>query len=204
MEPYYIMSTRTDIQLVNTCATPQWSGRIFTRRDYVSFAKFSMRPLALGHSLYMESSKNVMGHSLHQAFSYETFEIWMSHSLHVSPLNKHCTPTPKTGKILPSLIWKLFNGGLRIAGLKKFRFAFSSWPKIYYPEHYFWMLRSSNPAAGDSKFMEPVNREGTILTIKWQILSVGVSCTSTKLLLKELTSAPFFMAAVPNALSPLP
>ncbi len=48
------------------------------RRDYVSFAKISMRPLALGHSLYMEmfpSAKNVMGHSLHQAFSYETFEI---------------------------------------------------------------------------------------------------------------------------------
>ncbi len=33
---------------------------------------------ALGHSLYMKmspSSKNVMGHSLHQAFSYETFEF---------------------------------------------------------------------------------------------------------------------------------
>ncbi len=29
----------------------QWSGRIFTQRDYVSFAKFSMRPLALGRSL---------------------------------------------------------------------------------------------------------------------------------------------------------
>ncbi len=48
------------------------------RRDYVSFADFSMRPLVLGHSLYVEmslSAKNVMGHSLHQAFSYETFEI---------------------------------------------------------------------------------------------------------------------------------
>ena len=49
--------------------------------------------LALVHSLYVEmspSAKNVMGHSLHQAFSYETFEILMSHSLHVSPLPKHC------------------------------------------------------------------------------------------------------------------
>ena len=48
------------------------------RKDYVSFAKFSMRPFAPGHSLYMErspSAKNVMGYSLHQAFSYETFEI---------------------------------------------------------------------------------------------------------------------------------
>ncbi len=33
---------------------------------------------------------NLMGHNLHQAFSYETFEMWMSHSLHVSPLPKHC------------------------------------------------------------------------------------------------------------------
>ncbi len=77
----------------STSYSVQWSGRIFMRRDYVSFAKFSMRPLALGHSSYMEMSpnaKDVMGHSLHQAFSYETFEIWMGHSLHVSPLPKHC------------------------------------------------------------------------------------------------------------------
>ncbi len=75
--------------------TVQLSGRIFMPRDYVSFGKFSMRPLAFGHSLYMEMSpraKNVMGHSLHQASSYETFEIRMSHSLHVSPLPKHWTP----------------------------------------------------------------------------------------------------------------
>ncbi len=36
------------------------------------------------------SSNNLMRHGLHQAFSNETFEIWMSRSLHVSPLPEHC------------------------------------------------------------------------------------------------------------------
>ncbi len=39
---------------------------------------FNETAFGLGHLLYMEmspSSKNIMGHSLHQSFSYETFEI---------------------------------------------------------------------------------------------------------------------------------
>ncbi len=75
-----------------------WQGSDgFSReRDYIELVCllskiFSETALTLLHSLYMEtspSSNNVMGHtcSLHQAFSDQTFEIWMSHSLHVSPL----------------------------------------------------------------------------------------------------------------------
>ncbi len=70
-------------------------GKAFhTKRLCLLCKNFNETALAFLHLWYMEmspSSKNVMGHSLHQAFSYETFKIWMSHSLHVSPLPKHCS-----------------------------------------------------------------------------------------------------------------
>ena len=97
----FLVKSRCDV--VTSRHLDQWSGWILTGRDYIYiyiymslFRNFQWdsNPTHASHIplnvIMAQRPTNLMRHSLHQAFANETFEIWMSHSLHVSPLPKYC------------------------------------------------------------------------------------------------------------------